>query len=105
MSSPGATVSVFCTEKPQAISCTTFPLQVLVPASHVPPAAAQSVVRLASAMFTPSTIAVKFAFSAFASSPFVNVYGTVTSWASAKSAAPTKHARTINPSVARERSP
>ena len=42
--------------------------------------------------------------AASATSPFVNVLGIVTS-ASAKSAAPTKVASTISPSVARERSP
>ena len=80
MSSPGATVSVLGTENPQAMSCTTLLSQVLVPASDVPPASTHSVARLASAVFTPSMIAVKFAFasSALAVVPFVNVQGTVT---------------------------
>ena len=49
-------------------------MQVLVPAFHVPPAPAQSVARLASAVFTPSTTAVKFAFTSSASA-VVPAYG------------------------------
>ena len=55
-------------------------MQVLVPVSHVPPNVAQSVARFVSAVFTPVSRAVKFAFTSSASAvvPFVNVFGTDT---------------------------
>lgn len=59
-------------------------MQVIVSGFHVPPAPAQSVARLARAVFTPSTTAVKFAFtsSASATEPLVKVFGTETVFAS-----------------------